>query len=314
METKILLSVEKLTKPFKQMINKLENYAKVDVVYDDNYSLKDYDLFIGKRLSADKLVDANKLKHILAYKTGVEDFPLKELAKRNITLSNSHADSKIIAYFAFSLANSLVSLINQYDSKLKKGIWETPFYQNIFSLKIGLLGYGHIGKEIHKLFRPYKTAIYTINRHHKYPKDLHLVNSLKQLVSKCDVIIASLPNTLETNNLFTKEILDLMTNKYLVNVGRPNIIDEKDLYEYLKEHKIKGVATDCLKIRNKDVSKIVKPSIYPLETLDNLIMTPHVATNIIDGQKRYVKDVTSMVLNLILKNKLSNVVSYQKGY
>ena len=92
---KILLSISELDKSFKKMVEALRQYATVDVVDLTNYSLSGYDIFIGKKLSKAKLLEADKLKYIFAYKTGVDDFPLAELEKMGITLINSHADCRI---------------------------------------------------------------------------------------------------------------------------------------------------------------------------------------------------------------------------
>ena len=120
---KILLSVAELTKEFKIMKDKLSDYCHCDICDVDNYSLKDYDIFIGKKMDKEKLKDANKLKCIFAYKTGVDDFPLDLLKEKNIKIVNSHANSAIIAKYAFSLCISLVSNIIKNDSNLRKGIW-----------------------------------------------------------------------------------------------------------------------------------------------------------------------------------------------
>ena len=66
---KILLSVAELDKSFEKMVASLKEYATVDVVDLVNYSLADYDIFIGKKLLKSKLSEANKLKYIFAYKT-----------------------------------------------------------------------------------------------------------------------------------------------------------------------------------------------------------------------------------------------------
>ena len=146
---KIILSIQELDEAFEKMINDLTPYALVEVTDLENYDLTDCDIFIGKKLNPKSLVKANKLKIIFAYKTGVDDFPLVELAKRNITLINSHADSDIIAEYAFGLAVTLVNRISEFDLNLREGIWydnTNLYWKSIFKMKVGLYGYGHIGK------------------------------------------------------------------------------------------------------------------------------------------------------------------------
>ena len=167
----ILLSVSEYDIHFQQMKEELSNYANVDVYLNDDYSLNNYDIFIGKLLKKEKLIEANKLKIIFAYKTGVDDFPLDELKEKGIILINSHADSKIIAEYAFGLSVSLVNRITEFDHCLREGIWyqeENDYWKSIFNMKIGLFGYGHIGKNIHQILLNNNIETYTIDRNHDY--------------------------------------------------------------------------------------------------------------------------------------------------
>ena len=151
---KILLNIDDYDEHFQNMDKELSKYSQVDVIIGDNYTLTDYDIFIGKKLNKDKLQKANNLRIIFAYKTGVDDFPLDELKTRNIILVNSHVDSKIIAEYAFALSISLVSRICEFDNDLRKGIWyhqDNEYWKSIFNMKVGLFGYGHIGKNVHQI-------------------------------------------------------------------------------------------------------------------------------------------------------------------
>ena len=313
---KLLLSIDKLTPEYNQMIDQLKKHCHVDVCNLTNYSLKNYDIFVGKKLSKNKLNEANKLKIVFAYKTGVDDFPIKELQQKNIPLVNSHASAKLIAEYCFSCCLSLLNHINKFDNNLRQGIWydkNDMYWESVFDKKIGLLGYGHIGKEIHALLTKNNIQAYTINRNHTY-KNINLTDNLENLVKKCDVIICSLPKTTQTNDLFNQNIFKLMKDKYLINVGRSNVINQKDLYNALKNKQIKGVAIDTWDEKPKTKSQILYPSQYDFNTFDNIILLPHAATRTKDGHKLYVQDTTQKIINYITKNTITDAINYQKGY
>lgn len=313
---KILLNIQELDSSFLKLVETTNKYATINIAYDNNFSLENYDIFIGKKLEANKLEKANKLKYILAYKTGVDDFPLNDLEKRNIILINSHADANIIAEYAFGLAISLVNRINEFDFNLRKGIWydsHNIYWRSFFKMKVGLFGYGHIGKEIHKLLLTNNIESYTINRNHSY-QNIKLVNNLKELVNTCDIIILSVPKTKETDNLFNKEIFELMKDKFLVNVGRSNVINQKDLYDYLKNNYLAGAAIDTWDKKPINKTNKLMPSKYPFEELDNIILSPHAAMRVNDGHARYVEDITNILLDIINNKPLRNIINYKKGY
>lgn len=315
-KVRILLSIAEFDKSFEKMVASLKEYATVDVVDLSNYSLADYDIFIGKKLSKSKLAEANKLKYIFAYKTGVDDFPLAELEKRNIILINSHADSSIIAEYAFGLTISLVNRINEFDLNLRQGIWydnENMYWNSIFKMKVGLLGYGHIGKEIHKILVQNNIKTATINRGHKY-ENIHLVNSLDELIEYADIIICSVPKTADTTNLINEERLNNMRGKFIVNVGRSNVIDQKALYQVLEERKIGGAAIDTWEEKPKNKRTKLMPSSFSFHNLNNIILSPHAAMRVEDGHDRYVVDVTQNIINLLTGKEVVNIISYKKGY
>lgn len=315
-DIKILLSISELDDAFSKMVESLREYASVDVVDLQNFSLADYDIFIGKKLSKTKLSEANKLKYIFAYKTGVDDFPLAELEEKGIILINSHADSSIIAEYAFGLSVALVNRINEFDLNLRQGIWydiDNMYWKSIFNMKVGLFGYGHIGRDIHSILLQNHIETATLDRGHKY-ENIHLVNSLEELVNYCDLIICSVPKTPKTDNLFNKEMLALMKEKFIVNVGRSNVINEKELYEVLKNKQIGGAAIDTWEEKPKNKRTKLMPSEYSFHDLNNIILSPHAAMRVENGHERYVMDVTQNVIGLITKGKVYNVISYKKGY
>ena len=150
---RILLSISDMDEAFAAMQKELSDYADVEVAGLSGYSLRGVDLFIGKKMAADALGEADRLKAVFAYKTGVDDFPVRELGARGILLFNSHVKSRYIAQYSVGLAMALVSRIAEFDRKLRLGDWdnENPFWKSLFNMRVGLVGYGHIGREIHRL-------------------------------------------------------------------------------------------------------------------------------------------------------------------
>ncbi len=313
---KICLSIGKTDEAFAQMIETLSPAFDVTVVGLSGFTLTGYDVFIGKKLDAGALANADKLKYVFAYKTGVDAFPLKEFAERGIRVFNSHADSKIIAEYAFGLAVSLVNRISEFDRSLRKGIWydtENLYWKSFFSMKVGLLGYGYIGKDIHKLLLRNGMETYTIDRGKQY-ENIRLVNSVEELIEKTDVLMISLPKTAETDKIIDKKMLAKMHGKFIVNVGRSNCISQKRLFEALKNETLAGAAIDTWDEKPKTVKQKLKPSKYDFETLDNVILSPHAAMRVEHGHKNYVEDVTENVLRLARGETPLNEIDLTKGY
>lgn len=314
--TNILLSALNDDVAYKNMYDELSKYAHVDFVKVDVYGLKGYDIFIGKSLTKEALTTADCLQVAFTYKTGVDDFPLLELKKRGIRLVNTHADSQYVAEYAFGLAISLVNRITEFDKKFRKGVWfdlENPYWESIFKLKIGLLGYGNIGKKLNNILVNNHIETYTIDRGKDY-KDIKTCSSLIELIDTTDMLIMSLPSTSDTDLIINEKVIEKLTGKYLVNVGRGNSIDLLALYNALKAKKMKGAAIDTWNKKCFDPSAKFYPTDIPFIELDNAILSPHQATYLKDGTKLYTRDILDKVIVYLNDGVLSDEIDLDKQY
>ena len=311
--TKILLSIDKMDPSFYTLCEKLSAVAEVTVAGLTGFSLADVDIFIGKKLGLEELSTANKLRAVFTYKTGVDEFPLDKLMEMGVLLCNSHANSEYIAQYAFALALALTARVVEYDKNLRQGDWSVNLnWNSLFNMKVGLVGYGGIGKEINKLLRANGIATYTINRGKTY-ENIVAVDNLVELCEATDLLILSLPKTAETNDMFNAEIFSHMKGKYIVNVGRGNCIDEEALYQSLVKGEVAGAAIDTWRQKSRGEQKLF-PSKKHFEQLNNVLLSPHKAMMVDDGHDRYVMDVLDNVLAYLDGQPPRNVVNLTNGY
>ncbi len=316
METKICLSIEKNDSDFSKMAEKLSKFADVDVVGLRPESIKGYDIFIGKKMNSQLLATADKLKCIFAYKTGVDDFPLKEIANRGINVVNSHANADYIAQYAFGLSITLVNRIAESDRRFRQGVCRdknNPYWKSIFEMKIGLVGFGQIGKQINQILKTNGIETYTINRGKDY-QNVKVVDTLVDLCDTCDLIILSLPQIPSTDKLINKDILSHLKGKFLVNIGRGNCMDYDALYESLSNHELAGAAIDTWNSKPATGELKFYPTTQPFQKLDNILLSPHQAMNVITGHGRYVEDITKKIITYLKDESLTDIVDLNKGY
>lgn len=349
MEIKICLSIAERDEYFNRMEEELKKIADVDVVDLNVSSLAGYDIYIGKKLSKEVLITADRLKAIFAYKTGVDDFPIDILKERGIILVNSHADAHVVAQYAIGLAISLVNRITEFDRKFRDGIWydtEIPYWRSFFDMKVGLLGYGHIGREIHKLLMSFNNIkVYTVNRGKEY-ENINLVDTVDDLCRETDILILSLPKTYDTTAIINKERFELLKGKYIVNVGRSNAINQEDFFEALggnlvmekikrlseagetekhvilteteRKNYLAGAAIDTWKTKpekgNTDFYPFDKNGKMDFTIMDTIVLSPHQAMKVADGHKNYVEDVTDKVKKYISGEEISDIVDLNRGY
>lgn len=220
------------------------------------------------------------LKGVIIPYTGHNGIDIEDLKSDNLMLFITPTRSKYVAEKAVTLMFALLGNVITYHELLKEGNWSSrnsdsriPWI-SIEGQSIGFFGYGRIGRIIHKMLKGFNCDFYTINRDKEYPSDIIIVKDLMNLVKSSDIIIISSPLNQTTESLFDKQLLSLMKNKFLINVGRGKIVEEESLYDALKNNKLKGYASDVWYNYPKG-KEVMLPSTYPIHEFDNVVMSNH---------------------------------------
>ncbi|MCR4750352.1 MAG: D-2-hydroxyacid dehydrogenase [Lachnospiraceae bacterium] len=196
------------------------------------------------------------------------------------------------------------------------GIWGPQRQQDsIKDSRITCLGTGDIGRTFASRARAFQPRnIIGVSRSGKcddrnFDKMLK-IDELDSILPETDLLVMSLPGTPETENILTKERINLMPKgSYIVNVGRGSAIDEDALAEALLEGHIAGAALDVFKIEPL-------PKESKLWNVPNLLITPHVAGNmtLLHTINRNVEMFCEDLENYANNRPLRYMVDKNKGY
>lgn len=157
-----------------------------------------------------------------------------------------------------------------------------------------LVGYGSIGREVARLASAFGMRIIAVKsrpevrRHGRWcvpgtgdpegelPTAIVGTDELEHAVAQADYIVASVPSTDETRELFGARILRAApSTAWLVNVGRGDLFDEHELVAALRARELAGATLDVTAVEPL-------PADSPLWDLSNVIITPHVAGSTAD--------------------------------
>ncbi len=141
-----------------------------------------------------------------------------------------------------------------------------------------ILGFGHIGKWIGRLLKPFGVRLTGVNRSDMTRPVYFTENDtvvpiadLDQVLASADHLIAALPGTSETDKIINKDRLQLLSNKaFVYNVGRGNSIDATALADALQSGKLAGAGLDVYEREPLAMDS-------PLRLCDNVILLPHVS-------------------------------------
>lgn len=146
----------------------------------------------------------------------------------------------------------------------------------LYGKTIGIIGLGEIGKEVAKRVCAFETKILYHKRHRLTEREEKSLGvnyaNLDELLTKSDFVTLHVPHTSETEKMIGERELALMKpTAFLINTSRGNVVDEIALYKVLKEKRIAGAGLDVF-----SEEPILPPK--PMLTLDNVVLTPHVAS------------------------------------
>ncbi len=325
--------------PFKSLFDEEEEEKLSDLVpskievteltADDEEEVLDkahrYDAVIGSRISDEFLEKAENLKYYIVPFVGIPHSDKKKLCKYpDIKVINSHFNYWMVAEHAFTLLLSSAKKIVPIHNKMKDGDW-TPRYEGegwgkgLRDKTLLILGFGEIGKEIAKMGNAFNMEVNAVKR---TPDESELVDKLRtnedldELLSEADFIVSTLPETDETRSYLSFEEFEQMKEGvHIVNVGRGPVIDEEALYEALKSGKVGGAGIDVWWNYPSDEESRTDtfPSNYPLDEFDNVIFSPHRATQIKERSKYRLKNLAD-ILESLAEGEETNVVDLERGY
>ena len=262
--------------PLKKKLtsDQLVKYAK-----DCNYIIAGTEIYNQKTL--DKLT---KLKYIFRLGSGIDNLDIDYLKKKKIKFKKSIvtpeiAVAELIVGYIFSIYRHIV----EHNNDLKNKIWKKRMGSILNGKTLGIIGYGKVGKYLHKLLKDFGVKILVNDK-----KKINIENTnINKLIKKSDIISLN-TNLYSKEKLLDKKKLKLCKkNCIIINTSRPEVIDYDYLYLMLKTKKILGAGLDVF---------MKEPYLGKLTNLDNVILTPHIGS--------YSKEIRSKMEKEALKNIL----------
>ncbi len=288
--------------PFsEELISDLSSFATVSTDKAD-VSKADVILVRAKTKCNKEYIDtAVKCKLIIRGGVGLDNIDLEYARSKGIEVMNTPKSSSIsVAELAFSFMLGTASRLCMYSNGMVEGKWlKTEKRSELYGKKLALIGMGNISKEVAKRALAFGMTVKAYDKYVssdviKSQMDVNMVNSLEELVEDADYISIHVPLNDETRDLVNMKLIDHMKNNpVIINTARAAVINLDDICTALKEGKVKHLCTDVYPVEPPDSS-------YPLLSLPNVTLTPHVGANTHEALGRIGKEIVN-----ILKTKYS---------
>lgn len=262
-------------------------------------------------VTAELIAAAPALKVIARAGVGLDNIDIKAAdAAGIVVVAGLGANAVSVAELTLGLSLALLRNIPAHDKATREGKWQRTPGRELSGLTWGLLGCGATGLATARLLQGFGCKVLGYDPFVKSddprlaPLNIEM-KSFEEVLAGSDVVSIHMPSTPKTNGSINASTIALMrSHSVLINVGRGEIINEKDLMSALKEKKIAGAALD---VRGQE-----PPATGEMETLPNLILTPHVAGITHESQLRITEILASNIALLLSGKEATHVVGALK--
>lgn len=200
-----------------------------------------------------------------------------------------------------------IAKADRYMRANKKGDRTSFRGTEVFDRVLGVVGYGRIGRRVTEIcslglrmrvlvLDPFVTDL------SDNPYNITLVDSLEDLLPQVDFLTLHTPLMPETHHLISdKELAMMKEGSYLINVSRGPVVDEPALIRALESGHLGGAGLDVFDPEPPEPDN-------PLLRMENVVVTPHVASNTDMGYWRMSSGVADQVIQLLNGERPSFVI------
>lgn len=225
--------------------------------------------------------NASRLKVISQMAVGFDNIDISTATEHNIPVGHTPGIlTETTADFAWALLMAAARRIPEAERQVRGGIWK-PWGPDIltgpdvYGAVIGIIGFGRIGQAMARRARGFDMRIlyHDPERHPELEQELSVEYAeLDDLLSESDFVTLHTYLSPETHHLIDRAALDKMkSSAILINTARGAVVDPQALTEALQSGKIYAAALDVF-----DPEPI--PADSPLLKMDQVIITPHIAS------------------------------------
>ena len=231
-------------------------------------------IIVGLEEIDDKVIQScQNIKIVSKYGVGLNNLIFTD---KNIKIGWSGGVNRLsVAEMVLGYFLMLSRNLYQTSNQLKNGVWNKSGGFQLSGKTVGIIGVGHIGKELIRLLKPFncKILVNDIIEQSEYYRSVNATETdIDTLLKTSDFVTIHTPFNKTTENLIsTLEFQKMKNSAFIINSARGGIIDELALKLALQNGEISGGAIDAY-IEEP-------PTDLELLNFHNLITTPHIGGN-----------------------------------
>ncbi len=248
---------------------------------------------INDRIDADLIARLPRsVKLIAQFGNGFDNIDIDAAYKAGLTVTNTPsvltddtADMAVMLMLALPRR-----LVEGAEVLPRDGTWPgwSPTWmlgRRLRGKALGIIGMGRIGTAVASRARAFGLNIHYFSRNRRPPAveeplEATYWPSLDAMVPEVDIISLHTPHTRDTFHILDKARLERMRqDAFVVNVSRPELIDEEALVAGIESGRLSGAALDVFENRHG-----INPRLLQLARSHKVVLTAHMASATLEGR------------------------------
>lgn len=220
------------------------------------------------------------VRHLSTRSVGYDHIDMQTATTMGMSVNNITYSSASVAEYTLMLIMMLLRNTKQTLLCTEKYDFRAPITRGkeLKDMTVGILGMGQIGTAVAERLQSFGCHILAY--------DCKLKNGVTfdELLQESDVLTIHVPLNIHTHHMINEQALAKMKQgAFMVNTARGGVIDTNTLVHALENKKLAGVAVDVLEgeeeffYQNCENKFIANPYLAKLQSLENVIITPHLA-------------------------------------
>jgi D-3-phosphoglycerate dehydrogenase len=268
----------------------------------------------------DAMMDAGALSLIVRAGAGVNTIDVAAASKRGIYVSNCPGKNSVaVAELTMGLILALDRRIPDNVAELRAGTWNKKEYskaKGLMGQTLGLLGFGHIGREVAKRARAFGMPVLVWSR--RFAADtgardavqqefgIEVVDSPDALMQRSDIVSVHIALTKDTRGFVNAALLThARTGAYIINTARAEVMDYAALAEAVK-HKSIRVGLDVFE---NEPSSATAAFVDTLCASPGVFGTHHIGASTNQAQEAIAEETVRIIRTYKDSGKVPNVVN-----
>ncbi len=254
----------------------------------------------------------DKVKIISNYAVGFDNIDVAAATERGIVVTNTPCDevNESVAEMTWAMMLALARRVVEADQVTRQGAykgWEPAIFlgQLLRGKTLGIVGMGRIGGMAAKRAKGFEMRVlYTKrSRDEEMEKEYGVeFADMDRLLAESDFVSLHVPLNDETRGMINSDAFAKMKHgAILINTARGPIVKEQDLVEALRDGHLGGAGMDVY-----ENEPIINPELVGME---NVIMTPHIASATHEAREAMGKLAVDAILQTFSDHIPSNIVN-----